>query len=162
MSNCYRIHRGRRTGRMSNCYRIHPRFFGPEHLLQVAKHLVNLPDTPLHLCNPIIPVCLKIARALDFLDLSALLDCTAPQLSVANLQESKIGFGFCTPAQTSRDLFSSVFDAGRAKAKFPAMALDPDYWLALVSLRRAPVFAAFRAQVVCQLFWAHDKQGKAR
>ena len=95
----------------------------PEHLLQVASQLLYLPNTfpasYLQIYDPILPMCLKIARTLEFLDLPKLLGSEAPQISLDCLQESIIGYGFLTTAQYIADLFFAVGDIqGVQTAKF--------------------------------------------
>ena len=104
--------------------------------LDEGLQLLYLPDTfpasYLQIYDSILPTCLKVARPRELLDLPSVLGCNAPQLSLENLQESIIGYGFLTAAPYIADLFFAVSDIpGVQTAKFPAMACygDSDYWL---------------------------------
>ena len=93
---------------------------------------------------------------IEQLNLPTVLGTTAPQVSLASLQESLLGYGFLTMAQYIADLFFAVRDIhGVQAAKFPAMTCysDPDYWLAGLLLafdahQNAPPTRAGRLPVV--------------
>ena len=113
----------------------------PEYLLEVADKLLHLPETfpasYLQLYDPLVPQCLKLSGSLQFIDLAAMLGSNAPQLDLASLKDSIVGYGFLTTAQYIADLFFAVADIpGVRNAQFPAMLCysDPDYWIGALLL----------------------------
>ena len=54
--------------------------------------------------------CLKLSGSLQFVDLEAMLGSNAPQLDLASLKDSIVGYGFLTTAQYIADLFFAVAD----------------------------------------------------
>ena len=141
----------------------------PEYLLEVADKLLHLPETfpasYLQLYDPLVPQCLKLSGSLQFIDLEAMLGSNAPQLDLASLKDSIVGYGFLTTAQYIADLFFAVADIpGVRNAQFPAMLCysDPDYWIGALLLafeahqngppgRAAglPIVLGFRARSTC-------------
>ena len=90
------------------------RLADPNYLLEVADKLLHLPETfpaaYLQIYDPIIPICLKLSGALQYLDLETMLGSNAPQLDRASLMESIVGYGFLATAQYIADLFFAVAD----------------------------------------------------